>query len=58
MIYSVFHLLKQYQQTAPDQIEHLTLAELNKYVADLREEEMDHDLSCSYRSSYGSNGSR
>ena len=58
MTYHIFHLLKQYQQTASDQIEHVTLEELNKYAANLGKEESNHDLPCSYRSSYGGNGSR
>lgn len=58
MTYYIFHLLKQYQQSAPDQIEHVTLPELNKYALNFRKEESEHDMSCSYCNSYDSNGSR
>lgn len=58
MTYHIFHLLKQYQQTAPGQIEHVTLPELNRYAFKLGKEESDHDLPYSYRSGYGGNGSR
>ncbi len=58
MIYDIFHLLKQYQLAAPEQIEHVTLPELNRYAADLRKEEPEYDLSYSYRNNYSSNDSR
>ena len=54
MIYSVFHLLKQYQQTVSNQLEYVTLSELKQYATVLEKEGTNHDVSGSYHNDSGS----
>lgn len=57
MTYSVFHLLKQYQETVSVQLEQVTMKDLEAYASKTRKEETGYDILRSHHSSYGSHGS-
>lgn len=56
MTYSVFHILKQYQETVSCQLEQITLKELEAFASGIRKEEISYDILCSHHSSHGSHG--
>ena len=56
MTYSVFHILKQYQETVPCQIDQVTLKDLEAFTSKAGKEEIDYDVFCIDHRSYGSNG--
>ena len=57
MTYSVFHLLKQYQETVSVQLEQVTMKDLEAYASRARKEETGYDILRSHHSSHGSHGS-
>ncbi|MBU5481886.1 hypothetical protein [Blautia sp. MSJ-19] len=57
MTYSIFHILKQYQEKSSCQLEEITLEELEAFASRTRKEENGYDILRSHHSSYGSNGS-
>lgn len=56
MTYSVFHILKQYQETVSCQLDQVTIKELEAFASETRKEEKEYDVFCTHYCSYGSNG--
>ena len=56
MTYSVFHILKQYQDTVSCQLDQITLKDLEAFASETRKEEKEYDVFCIGHCSYGSNG--
>lgn len=57
MTYSVFHILKQYQETVSDQLEQVTLKDLEIFASKYRKGENEHDVFCSNHCSHGNRSS-
>ena len=56
MTYSVFHILKQYKETVPCELEQVTLKDLEAFASRTRKEETSYDILRSHHSSHGSHG--
>lgn len=56
MIYSVFHILKKYQENVPCQLEQVTLEDLETFVSTSGKEDKEYDVLSSSYCSHVSNG--
>ena len=58
MIYSVFYILKKYQETINCQMDQVTMKELEAFASETRKEEKEYDVFCADYCCNGSNGNR